>query len=261
MRIFLWKLGTDGNDYLEGVDRSVGIDGADLGNDTILGLGGNDTILGLGGNDHLNGNSGNDILNGGTGNDRLNGGYDYDIAIYRGAYTEYNTRVFSDGSIEIRDTLPNTNGDSGTDTLTGIERINFGFGGAYDVVTGSTGRDILTAGRSWSIIIGYNGNDRLNGGYGNDTLSGGGGNDTLTGGTGADRFIFNSVGDGLDTITDFNSAESDLIQISASGFGGITNTNDFSFNSSNNTLSFKQNQIAILQGVTTFDVATSLALV
>ena len=84
--------------------------------------------------------------------------------------------------------------------------------------------------------------------------------DILTGGTGADRFIFNSVADGLDTITDFNSAESDLIQISASGFGGITSTNDFSFNSANNTLSFKQNQIAILQGVTTFNVATSLVL-
>ena len=74
------------------------------------------------------------------------------------------------------------------------------------------------------------------------------------------RFIFNSVADGVDTITDFNSAESDLIQISATGFGGITNTNDFSFNSSNNTLSFRQDQIAVLEGVTTFDVATSLVL-
>ena len=170
----------------------------------------------------------------------------------------------------MRDTLPNTNGNFGTDTLVGVERINFGLGGAYDVVTGGAGNDTLSAGTAWSIIVGGGGNDlltgkdnyfdTLHGGTGNDTLDGGRGKDILTGGTGADRFIFNSVADGLDTITDFNSAESDLIQINATAFGGITNTNDFSFNSANHTLSFKQNQIAILQGVTTFDVATSLVL-
>ena len=40
----------------------------------------------------------------------------------------------------------------------------------------------------------------------------------LTGGGGADTFVYNSVTEGLDTITDF--ASDDLFQISASGFGG-----------------------------------------
>ena len=99
-------------------------------------------------------------------------------------------KVLSDSSIEIRDTLPNSNGDSGRDTLIGIERINFKSGGVYDVVTGGTANDNLTAGSAWSIIIGGGGNDYLNGGTGNDTLNGGTGNDTLNGGTGNDHIMW-----------------------------------------------------------------------
>ena len=160
------------------------------------------------------------MLSGGDGNDVLSGGAGYDVVHQGGTHTEYNIRILDNSSIEMRDTLPNTNGDFGTDTLVGVERINFALGEAYDLLTGGTGNDNLTAaGKASSIIIG---------GSGNDTLHGGSGKDILTGGTGADRFTFNSVADGGDTITDFNSAESDLIQISAWGFGGIANTNDFS---------------------------------
>lgn len=49
-------------------------------------------------------------------------------------------------------------------------------------------------------------------------LEGGSGPDTLTGGGGADTFIYRRYSDGLDRITDFS--RNDLIQISASGFGG-----------------------------------------
>ena len=237
----------------------------------IGGTVGDDTLNGGAGDDSIYGGTGRDSLRGGGGNDYINGGSGYDVVYQGGSYTEYNIRILDNNSIELRDTLPNTNGNFGTDTLVGVERINFGLGGAYDVVTGGAGNDTLSAGKAWSIIVGGGGNDLLNGkdnyfdtlhgGTGSDTLDGGRGKDILTGGTGADRFIFNSVADGLDTITDFNSAESDLIQINATAFGAITNTNDFSFNSANNTLSFKQDQIAILQGVTTFDAATSLVLV
>ena len=240
------------------------------GNDTLKGGAGNDWLWGGAGYDTLHGGTGNDVLEGGAGNDYINGGVGYDRVNQGGNYSEYNMRILDNNSIELQHTVPNTNNKNfGTDTLVGVERIFFDIG-TYDVVTGGAGNDNLSAGKAWSIIVGGGGNDRLNGkdnnfdtlhgGGGNDTLVGGRGKDILTGGTGADRFIFNSVADGLDTITDFNSAESDLIQISASGFGGITNTNDFSFNSANNTLSFKQDQIAILQGVTTFDAATSLVL-
>jgi Ca2+-binding RTX toxin-like protein len=42
----------------------------------------------------------------------------------------------------------------------------------------------------------------------------------LVGGTGTDRFTFNSSSEGNDTITDFDSTQSDRIVISAAGFGG-----------------------------------------
>ena len=77
-------------------------------------------------------------------------------------------------------------------------------------ITGSNSNDTLT---------GANAADTINGGQGNDTLTGGGGNDSLTGGTGADRFAYTASNQGIDTITDFTTADSDAIQISASGTG------------------------------------------
>jgi predicted extracellular nuclease len=47
--------------------------------------------------------------------------------------------------------------------------------------------------------------DTLVGTPGDDVLDGGPGNDTLTGGSGRDDFVFDSVLDGVDTITDFES--------------------------------------------------------
>jgi len=59
-------------------------------------------------------------------------------------------------------------------------------------------------------ITGSSGNDHLIGGSGNDVLTGGSGNDVLTGGSGSDHFVYSLnplVPVGIDTITDFNSAE------------------------------------------------------
>ncbi|WP_414534260.1 calcium-binding protein, partial [Dolichospermum circinale] len=65
--------------------------------------------------------------------------------------------------------------------------INFAAsGGYYDVLTGGSGNDSLTATNVWSLIFGGAGNDNLVGGVGKDTLSGGAGNDILNGGAGDD---------------------------------------------------------------------------
>ncbi|TAF11251.1 MAG: hypothetical protein EAZ77_00920, partial [Nostocales cyanobacterium] len=73
-----------------------------------------------------------------------------------------------------------SDGDEGTDTLRGVERINFGNGGFYYVQTGTSANEILNADPNvWSLIFGGDGNDTLNSGAGNDTLNGGDGNDTL----------------------------------------------------------------------------------
>ncbi|MFN7415313.1 MAG: LamG-like jellyroll fold domain-containing protein, partial [Dolichospermum sp.] len=73
---------------------------------------------------------GNDILDGGAGNDTLNGGEGYDRVNYAGSHTEFQTNILSDGSIQIKDNVT-SNGDEGTDTLIGVERINFAANGGY----------------------------------------------------------------------------------------------------------------------------------
>ena len=77
-----------------------------------------------------------------------------------------------------------------------------------DTIIGTDGDDVL-AGRS--------GNDVLKGGAGkvNDTLVGGHGYDHLTGGAGADHFVFNSLADRGDRITDFDASKGDKIDVSA----------------------------------------------
>jgi Ca2+-binding RTX toxin-like protein len=52
-------------------------------------------------------------------------------------------------------------------------------------------------------INGTAGRDALVGTAGDDVITGGIGADTLTGGAGADQFVFTSLRDGIDTITDF----------------------------------------------------------
>lgn len=64
-------------------------------------------------------------------------------------------------------------------------------------------------------MIGTPGNDQMAGGNGADWLAGGAGNDALTGGAGGDRFLFNSSAEGNDSITDFDAAAGDVIDLSA----------------------------------------------
>ncbi|WP_305038528.1 Ig-like domain-containing protein [Halomonas alkalisoli] len=68
-------------------------------------------------------------------------------------------------------------------------------------------------------LLGTDGNDVLIGGPGNDTLMGGLGNDTLEGGPGEDRFVFQAMEEGVNTILDFTPGEDTLV-MHAAGFGG-----------------------------------------
>ncbi|MFM7438759.1 MAG: hypothetical protein ACKO2V_09170, partial [Snowella sp.] len=97
-----------------------------------------------------------------------------------------------------------------------------------------------------NVITGNSGNNVLNGGAGNDTLSGGLGNDTLTGGLGADIFVFTSLFQGIDFVSDFKFSEGDKIQISKAGFGA-SSTNQFNYNNFTGALSFVGTQFATLQ--------------
>ncbi|MFK7875678.1 MAG: Ig-like domain-containing protein, partial [Paracoccaceae bacterium] len=119
-------------------------------------------------------------------------------------------------------------GTDSNDHLVGSDRV-------YANLFGPTPGDILIGGLGRDYLQGLAGDDTLRGGEGRDTLEGGDGDDVLiggerngllddadvlTGGLGADRFvigdssgnIYNGQEDGA-TITDFSTAQGDVIQL------------------------------------------------
>ncbi|MDB9388767.1 calcium-binding protein [Microcystis aeruginosa] len=127
---------------------------------------------------------------------------------------------------DFNDTLSGANssdillGGNGNDVLFGLLDLDTLDGGeGHDSLDGGADDDSLTGGNGNDTLLGATGFDTLLGGSGDDTLNGGTGSDNLTGGTGADRFAYTASNQGIDTITDFTIADSDVIQISASGVG------------------------------------------
>jgi hypothetical protein len=90
----------------------------------VLGSAGANVLRGEGGNDDLRGFAGDDILRGGTGNDRLDGGDGTDTAQFAGARSSY--------VISTTGGVTTVTGADGTDTVTNIERLQFG-DGVYDL--------------------------------------------------------------------------------------------------------------------------------
>lgn len=75
-----------------------------------------------GGDDRLTGGNGDDILFGGKGNDILNGGSGLDVAVYAGTRAAHAIAITAQ-SVQVRGTASGVN--TGTDTLTNIERLQF----------------------------------------------------------------------------------------------------------------------------------------
>ena len=204
--------GLAGNDFLDGNNGNDFLDGG-RGSDALFGGNGNDDLAGGADNDTLDGGKGNDTLNGGKGNDTLDAG--------RGLDTLF--------------------GNDGNDTL---------FGGAdNDTLDGGNGNDLLDGGRGNDLMTGGSGRDVLLGSDGDDTLIGGANNDTLTGGNGRDTFVL-SVGDGVDTITDFDSK--DLI-----GLAGGLGIGELSFVGSDIFVTDTNEVLAILTGIDTNSLNSS----
>ena len=159
------------------------------GNDQLIGGSGDDTLFGDGGDDLIRGGGGDDIVDGGWGSDRLDGGPGFDNLSYAESLSAVTVDLGSGIAFD---------------------------GGAYDRVTGFEGvvgsrfDDALTGGSGDDSLRGLDGNDRIDGGAGNDVLRGDFGDDVLTGGSGIDRFLY-QVGDGADTISDFQPGERILI--------------------------------------------------
>ncbi|MEL7459745.1 MAG: LamG-like jellyroll fold domain-containing protein [Pseudomonadota bacterium] len=129
-----------------------------------------------------------------------------------------------DDTIEGGDGADDIDGGSGNDLIrggAGDDSINAG--SSNDTVYGGSGNDTITSGNAGAArdeFYGGDGDDVITGGTGADSLTGGRDNDSLTGGDGDDTFGYD-VGDGADTITDFNAGNSGALN------DGDMSNNDF----------------------------------
>ena len=112
--------GDGGEDVIDGGAENDKLNGG-LNDDTLRGGDGADTLKGDAGNDRLDGGTLNDSLTGGTGNDIIDGGSGVDTAHFAGRLAEYQI-VFEDDGIIVRHL---NGGVDGTDTLTGVEQLQF----------------------------------------------------------------------------------------------------------------------------------------
>ena len=212
-----------GTDTLRSIESVRGTNFADTYDATGFGQAG---ALNIGNNGTFNdfeGLAGNDTITG-NGNTRV-------------------TFVNATGGVTVDVAAGTATGDAsvGTDTFTGVSQVR-----------GSQFADTL---------FGNGSNNTLDGQGGNDILDGRGGNDTLTGGGGADTFVFHS---NFLTITDFNqgsgafnSAEGDLIDITALSINAQQLSDLIANTLTGNQLDFGNGNVIQVTGI---DVHTQLSI-
>ncbi|MGG6242578.1 VCBS domain-containing protein [Nodosilinea sp. AN01ver1] len=168
------------------------------------GTNGNDIIYGVNPDGSISGLSNPDIFYGYGGDDIITGGSDTDV-IFSGLGND----VISAGGGN-----DSTYGEAGSDVING--------GSGNDYLDGGDDDDVLSGGSGHDWLIGGAGADVLNGGSGDDVLIGGAGNDLLIGGLGNDKFKYQALTDGFDTIRDFEIV-GDRIDLSSLGGLGWSN--------------------------------------
>ena len=212
-----------GNDEIREGNGSNTI-GAGTGSDTIYAGFGTSTIIG--GEDVGNGDT--DVLDFSVADDAVTITFD---GAESGTYSDDDGDSGTFSQIEL---FKLTTGDDSVDASLDTAGVFIDGSGGADTIIGGSGNDVITGGGSPfadpgdslaggagdDIILGDAGDDTIDGGSGNDFIEGGLGNDLLTGGAGNDYFTY-TPGDGLDTITDFNSGNSGTL------LDGDPDTNDF----------------------------------
>lgn len=251
--------GFGGNDRMFGGAAADSLFG-DAGNDTLDGGAGDDFMSGGLGSDVYFANSAADgvIELAGQGIDTVNSSVSFDLSL-QGLNVE-KLALTDGGNIDatgndLRNTLTGNAGDNTLDGGIGADRLIGGAGddtyvadNTGDSISDSAGIDTVHASVSYTLVAGVenlelsgaalrgtgnasanvltgNGNANiLNGAGGSDTLDGGTGGDTLTGGAGADIFTFTATDGASDTVTDFNRALGDKLDISGllTGFDPLT---------------------------------------
>ncbi|MBU1348224.1 MAG: M10 family metallopeptidase C-terminal domain-containing protein, partial [Alphaproteobacteria bacterium] len=161
-----------------------------------------------------------DSANSGRSDDVIDGGDGADTVVYSSSRSSYTVTTL-DGVT----TVGGYAGQTGTDTLTNIEFLQFGLQRiaitpAGFVMIGTAAADIMNGADDDDVMESYGGDDYLYGADGDDTLNGGAGNDTLIGGTGLDAALYSGVrrqyeasstvvsgnGEGADTLTSIEQA-------------------------------------------------------
>lgn len=239
----LWLYDTDSNRVLYGSALADEIY-ANGGNDTIRAFGGNDVIHGGAGNDDMFGGAGDDLyvleadFSGTTAGDNINessyGGAGTDTVWFTDGATADDFYYWTDsgGDLWIQgktDAATNTleidgtySATTGVDVGSFVEYITFDNMTTIDLTQGlhlvnnNTARTLYGSAQN-DIIEGGTANDTLRGFAGDDILIGHNGTDALWGYEGSDTFTFlaANVGNGVDTIRDFDIVtDDDIIDIS-----------------------------------------------
>ncbi len=136
------------------------------------------------------------------GNEGVHGGAGTDTVVYTGNIADY-TITETEDFVTVTDNVTDIGLDDGTDTLRGVEFIQFA--DELYTVTNATGNGLLEdlglssgsgggKGSGKSVITGTADDDDLDGTDGKDTIEGLAGNDTLNGGEGKDK-LFGGLGD------------------------------------------------------------------
>lgn len=211
--------GGDGDDYIKAGNDADYADGG-AGIDKIYGDNGDDILYGGDGDDYIKAGNDNDFVDGGTGADTIYGDNGVD-EIYGGDGDDYIKGGNGDDYVD---------GGTGNDTIygdNGVDDIYGGDGDDYikagndnDYVDGGAGIDTIYADNGDDIVLGGDGDDIIDAGGGNDVITGGAGADTIKGGSGTDVFVFTSVDDAGDYVTDFKMNDGDQISVSALLGGG-----------------------------------------
>lgn len=163
----------------------------------ITGTGVANTLTGTAFADHLRGLEGNDRLTGAAGNDLIDGGAGtLDIGVFAGLQASYSI-ITSAGNVTITDNAPTVDGNDGTDTIRGIEKLEFKGGVQVNVTS--------------PIILDLDGN-------GIETLS-----------AAASNARFDMDGDGLADDTSWFGRGEGLLFLDRDGNGTVSNAGEFSF--------------------------------
>lgn len=207
------KYAQDGYGTTDKLVNIENLDGAEAGNDTLIGNGARNKLQGWGGDDVLSGKGGRDYLYGASGNDRLDGGGGSDL-LFGGIGDDVLKGRKGDDWLYVSDGADTLDGGSGQDNLVFsdplldlrvkglVGYIDLIGGQAYidsDTETVQTLRNIENVYGNWTDsgdnlhvqialnVKGSNSGNEITGGSRNDTLKGLDGNDSLVGWHGSDR--------------------------------------------------------------------------